>query len=771
MADASGIVSLGKLVSSSCFALSMLPLLPPAYSRDSHRMIRKKTASSSTTKPSRQSRGSKRRRLGFQTLESRKVFASAILDVAIENVSPTGGLALTPLWVAAHDGGFVTARAGLSASGFAGFEDLAEEGIVTGLRTRFDAQSPQGVDAVLSAPGGFAGAPVIEPGETATGQLNVSSSEVNRFFSYASMIIPSNDAFIANLNPRSVALFRADGSFAGPMVINVYGFDVYDAGTEVNNPNGAAAFSTEGGTSVDQNGVVTLHRGLNDFIGTGLPTGVDLGSAFNPMTLIARITISENGVVPGPDIRGPSAGAGIDPITTATNFIDYEVIYRDATGVNVSTIGTNDIQVLGRGERPLVVRSVTTDAAAGTNPSVVRATYRLEKTDGSNFTVADNGYFRVFAGARVIADTLGNFAQRGQIGQVEINLTQRVEILVENLAPIGGLSLTPLWVGLHDGRFDNGTLGQAASNFGGLEDLAEEGIVTGVRARFAQQSAGGVDAVLSAPGGFAGMPVIEPGEFSMITLDVTNPNANRYFSFASMVIPSNDAFIGNLNQLAYNILDRYGQLSRPTVITVYGEDVWDGGTEVNNPAGAAAFSTGGGTAVNENGVITTSTGLGDFIGTGLPTGTTLARAFSARTPIARITIGAPGQSATPDKVRPTITLVNAPVISAAATSATAVLEINDASGVNLANLDTEGLRIIGPSSTRLRVSAVTTDAGSQTSPTSVRVTFTITPVSNATFTSADNGSYQLVASRGIVSDAVGNEALAKRLGTFSINLT
>jgi hypothetical protein len=727
-------------------------------------MIRKNALLTTRRRPSTS------RRLGFQALETRKVFASAILDVAIENVSPAGGLALTPLWIAAHDGAFVTARAGTSVSGFAGFEDLAEEGAVGGLRTRFDAQSPAGVDAVLAAPGGFAGAPVIEPGETATGQLNVSTSEVNRFFSYASMIIPSNDAFIANLNPRSVPLFRLDGSFAGPVVINVYGFDVYDAGTEVNNANGGAAFSTEGGTSVDQNGIVTLHRGLNDFIGTGLPTGADLESAFDPRTLIARITISESGATAGPDVRGPSAGAGIAPITSTSNFIDYEVIYRDSSGVNVSTIGTNDIQVIGRGDRPLVVRSVTTDAPAGTNPTVVRATYRLEKPDSSNFTVADNGVFRVFAGARAVADTVGNFVQRGQIGQVEINLTQQVQIRVENLAPIGGLSLTPLWVGLHDGRFDVGSLGEASSNFAGLEDLAEEGIVTGVRTRFAEQSHGGVDAVLTAPGGFAGAPVIEPGESSVVTLDVTNPNANRYFSFASMVIPSNDAFIGNLNQLAYNILDRNGQLSRPMVITVYGQDVWDGGTEVNSPTGGAAFSTGGGTSVDENGVITRSTGLDNFIGTGLPTGTNLTRAFSARTPIARITIGAPGQNIPSEKARPSVTLISLPVFTAGATNATAVLEINDASGLNLASLNADGLRIVGRNAARLRVSSVTTDAGTQTNTTSVRVTFTITPASGSTFTSADNGSAQLVSARGIVSDSLGNEALAKRLGEISINV-
>jgi hypothetical protein len=167
-------------------------------------------------------------RLSVQALEERRVLASAVLDISIQNLAPTDGLVLTPAWIAAHNGNFDTARAGAAASGFGGLEQLAEDGIVDGLRNRLKAQQASSVDAVLSAAGGFAGSPVIEPGETATGQLNVTTSEINRFFSYASAVVPSNDAFVTNLNSRSVVLFRPDGTFAGPVTINIYGHDVYD---------------------------------------------------------------------------------------------------------------------------------------------------------------------------------------------------------------------------------------------------------------------------------------------------------------------------------------------------------------------------------------------------------------------------------------------------------------------------------------------------------------------------------------------------------------
>jgi hypothetical protein len=493
-----------------------------------------------------------------------------------------------------------------------------------------------------------------------------------------------------------------------------------------------------------------------------------LAAAFNPMTPIARITITQNGSAAGPDVRGPEASGGAAPLTAAAGFIDFQAIYTDPSGINVSTIGVDDILVAGRNNSSLVVQSVTTDAAAGTNPTTVTATYRLRKADSSNFSVADNGAFRIIAKPRQVADVNGNFLRRGELGNVRIELAQQVQIRVQNLAPAGGLTLSPFWFGLHDGRFDVGTSGQAASGFAGLESLAEEGDSTALRTRFTSQSAGGVDTVLGQALGFANSPVIEPGESATTTLTVTNPGVNRYFSFASAVLPSNDTFIANLNQLAYNILDQRGQLSRPLVIDVYGKDVWDAGTEVNNPTGGATFSNGGGTSVSENGLVTKSSGLNSFIGTALPSGTNLGRAFTDQTPIARITIGLPGQTAPAERTRPTVRLITAPTITTGSTTATAVVEITDASGVNLSSIEASDLRIFGRNASSLRVSSVTTDAASGTTPTTVRATFTIAPATGTTFTAANNGTYKLFMARNGITDTASNGSLAESLGTFTI---
>ncbi len=87
-----------------------------------------------------------------------------------------------------------------------------------------------------------------------------------------------------------------------------------------------------------------------------------------------------------------------------------------------------------------------------------------------------------------------------------------------------------------------------------------------------------------------------------------------------MLIPSNDAFVANLNSRAIELFDRFGNFKGPKTITIYGRDVWDAGTEVNSPLEGAAFSTAGGVAVEEGGKIHRSTGLDNVIGLNTPNG-------------------------------------------------------------------------------------------------------------------------------------------------------
>lgn len=193
-----------------------------------------------------------------------------------------------------------------------------------------------------------------------------------------------------------------------------------------------------------------------------------------------------------------------------------------------------------------------------------------------------------------------------------------VQIKITNNQTSDGVYLTPLLSVLHNGSFDAFDAGSAAS--ASVEALAEEGNPALVAAD--ASAAGATAGVIFAPGGFAGAPVLDPGETAKIQLEV-DPTDSRYFSFLSMVIPSNDIFIGNDNPMAYEVFNAVGKFTNLGPISVYSDDAWDAGTEVNNGLGAP-FNTGGGTATDVDGVVTRASDRLFFLnGQNTPAGTTI----------------------------------------------------------------------------------------------------------------------------------------------------
>jgi len=174
-----------------------------------------------------------------------------------------------------------------------------------------------------------------------------------------------------------------------------------------------------------------------------------------------------------------------------------------------------------------------------------------------------------------------------------------VMVTIESRTPTNGLYLTPFWVGFHDGTFDLFDPGVALTPGGGLEVVAEDGDTSVLSAEFAAGPAGGVDGTIIAPDGFPGAPVLDPHESASAIFDL-DPVANRYFSFASMVIPSNDAFIGNANSRRFQLFDEDGEFTGPIRVLVRGSMVWDAGTEANTEMQAAFFNQ----TANNTGVTT-----------------------------------------------------------------------------------------------------------------------------------------------------------------------
>lgn len=228
-----------------------------------------------------------------------------------------------------------------------------------------------------------------------------------------------------------------------------------------------------------------------------------------------------------------------------------------------------------------------------------------------------------------------------------------VKVTVENVAPEGGVILTPMWVGFHKGQFDSYDGGVSVDGFPGMEQIAEDGNFMPLSNDFNLQVPMGVDGAVFGTNG----PIF-PGESAELTVEI-NPDYHRYFSYVSMAIPSNDAFVANGNPLAHRVFDTNGNFT-PLSFYILGKEVNDAGTEVNDevPANTAALAQmAPNTGVSEGGAVTDHPGHmeggnvlaaipnGQFI---LP-GYRLAKVTVSAVPTTRIYFPAGGdQEATPN---------------------------------------------------------------------------------------------------------------------------
>jgi len=189
----------------------------------------------------------------------------------------------------------------------------------------------------------------------------------------------------------------------------------------------------------------------------------------------------------------------------------------------------------------------------------------------------------------------------------------RVTVRIENVAPDAATFQTPVWVGLHDGvTFDTYNGGQPAGLLpnpgsvnqfgqGAMEAICEDGATAQIAADFAQLQPLGQDMTVPGPNG-----PIAPGEIAefTFTVDSVDPNT-RYFSYASMILPSNDFCISNALPDRHPIFDAEGNFVAESFFVV-GNETLDAGTEVNDeiPANTAFFGQAArDTGVDQNGVI------------------------------------------------------------------------------------------------------------------------------------------------------------------------
>ncbi len=176
--------------------------------------------------------------------------------------------------------------------------------------------------------------------------------------------------------------------------------------------------------------------------------------------------------------------------------------------------------------------------------------------------------------------------------------TTRVEISLTTTGPVG---LAPAFVAAHDGSYDLFDVGGIATL--GLEDIAEIGDLTAV---LAEAATAGANAAGFAPGG----PFVPAGGTGATELTLADTETS--LTFAAMILPSNDWFIGNSTAFDISALLN---AAPGTQLSFDFFTVYDAGTEVED----FAFGPGNGlvgitTAATPSGGTATSDPIGVVAG-------------------------------------------------------------------------------------------------------------------------------------------------------------
>lgn len=203
--------------------------------------------------------------------------------------------------------------------------------------------------------------------------------------------------------------------------------------------------------------------------------------------------------------------------------------------------------------------------------------------------------------ALVVSATAAALVSFGSTSQAT---TATIRVTVQNLAPANSISLAPVHFGFGSGTFDSFNAGSAAFLFGQptvatapITTIAEGGSGSTWQPAFGSTEPGANRGTVLGPV----VPAFLPGQSA--SLDLTVNTANPFFTFGTMVVPSNDHFLGNDDPTEYRVFDASGNLILNS-ITQAANEIWDNGSETENPANAA-FLVGGVNAnrVDENGVV------------------------------------------------------------------------------------------------------------------------------------------------------------------------
>lgn len=216
---------------------------------------------------------------------------AAMIEVTVENLAPTNSVTFAPLRVGFNNGTYDSFDEGGIAT--AAIISIAEGGSGADWFPAFMAADPTAtLGTVVSTPPG----PLL-PGATAQGVFEVDGS-VNPYFTFGSMVVPSNDYFIGNDSPTELELLNSSSELNFSEIV-LTASDIWDAGSEVDGTFGSAFLegSTNADRIADTEPVVFDFADLNIFNGSTTAAGYVFDSQLTADTEVYRISFA---VVPEP---------------------------------------------------------------------------------------------------------------------------------------------------------------------------------------------------------------------------------------------------------------------------------------------------------------------------------------------------------------------------------------------------------------------------------------------------------------------------------------
>jgi hypothetical protein len=218
--------------------------------------------------------------LGLTALASSTAAAETFdVTVSVQSLVPGNSVTFAPLHLGFNAGTFDGFDLGAPAG--APIAALAESGSGAGWFPAFSAADPAAVLGTVAN-----GGPLL-PGATASAAFTVDALS-NPFFTFAAMVVPSNDFFIGNDDPEQYRLFDETGAPALSSIV-IRANQIWDAGSEVFDP-AAAAFVGDAALRTDQNSVVALNFAeLAAFDGLTTAAGYVLESGLAAEDTVYRI--------------------------------------------------------------------------------------------------------------------------------------------------------------------------------------------------------------------------------------------------------------------------------------------------------------------------------------------------------------------------------------------------------------------------------------------------------------------------------------------------